>query len=214
MSKEIQLSKEDVQKEGVEVRVTQGDIIEMLVSERLSEIEDMYQTLKSTGQDLISALNKDWGDAIKHAASKVKVPKGYKLDDTCINNSQFGGKQFTLPVITNYEARGVITYGRRTHTWNDDVFVKATVKAVKVIDGVTYVGYIPFEFNFSHDPKLIKLVQDYSKQVAEFADSIPAGGFSEKDLTRKIKNEFTKNFVKSMSPDFQKSLKKGFGFNI
>lgn len=210
---ELVLSKDAVQKEGIDVKVTQGDIIEMLVSERIDEIESMYETLRDSGKQIISALDAEWKEARNAHAKKVKLPKGFKLNLEQINRvdwkAQVNHKVLNLDYSYN---RSSVFYRAKQTSCIDDVTAKFVVKAYKEVEGVTYEGWIPFEFHFKHDEKLVKLLAENNKQVEAFVASLPEEGISEKELTRKIKNTFTKEFVKTMSPDFQKSLKKGFGF--
>lgn len=215
------LSKEAVQKEGIEVKVSQGDIIEMLVSERVDEIKSMVQTLDNTYNDLKEGLDAEYKAAIKHHASLVKVPKGTKLDiNKCSANMQQLGQrnEFMLcrPFNGNYynPRSNTLQYQKESRRYVDDVHCKGSVPVIKVIDGVRLTGWIEFEFDFKHDPKLVTLAEKLEKQVDAFIQSMPPEGINENALTKKIKTEFTKQFVKTMSPEFQKSLKKGFGFNM
>lgn len=210
---ELILSKDAVQKEGIEVKVTQGDIIDMLVSERIEEIESMYETLKDSGKQIIDALAAEWKAAQINNAKKVKVPKGFKLDLEHIHGG-VAKAEVILKVVRLDAAyrKDAIHYTSRQASYNDDVVAKFRVKAYKEVDGVMFEGQIPFEFHFKYDEKLVKLLEEHNKKIEAFIAVLPEEGISEKVLARKVKNTFTKEFVKTMSPDFQKSLKKGFGF--
>jgi hypothetical protein len=210
---ELVLSKDAVQKEGIDVKVTQGDIIEMLVSERIEEIETMYETLRDSGKKIIEALEAEWKEARIAHAKKVNVPKGFKLNLEHINkiDAKPGATLKVLRLDYSYQ-RNTVFYRSRSSNCHDNFEGKFSVKAYKEVDGVMFEGWIPFEFCFNHSEKLLKLLEENNKQIEAFVASLPEEGISEKELTRKIKNTFTKEFVKTMSPDFQKSLKKGFGF--
>ena len=215
----VLLSKEAVQKEGIEVKVSQGDIIEMLVSERVDEIKTMVQTLNSTHNQLKEGFSAEYQAAIKHHASLVKVPKGTTLNlDKCSATMKSHKSEFTLSHPRNYNEYNtrttILQYQKDSRRYIDDVHCKGTVPVIKVIEGVQLTGYIEFEFDFKHDPKLVALAKKLEKQVDAFIESMPKEGINETALTKKIKTEFTKQFVKTMSPEFQKSLKKGFGFNM
>jgi hypothetical protein len=213
---EIILSKEDIANEGIEVKLTQADVIDMLVEEQLGEIKNIFETLKETSIALGKEIEKEYEEYIDSVVAKQPVPKGLKVSTRDVSSYRNKGKNVNLYTLKEYvDSRNNITYSIRTRSIDEGCEGQIKIYYQGTISGIEMGGWgEPIFFKFKHSKKLIALVEETKEKAEEFLKMIPIKGFNEKELAKKIKNQFTKEILKTSSAEFRKKLKEGFGTNI
>lgn len=212
---ETGLSKDSVVKEGIDIKISQADIIDMLVGEQFDNVMDTCHTLQARSKELMKALADEYKAAINEAVKKVPLPKGCVMTTT--EQAQKNVKsnfQINDINIQSNERTGTKSFWSNNRQCSDLLDVEGNVIIEKIIEDIPFVGRIPFKTKFKHSKKLIDQINSHNTEVTEFLASIPKEGINEKEISKKIKNQFTKQVVKAMSPEFRKSLKLGFGITI
>lgn len=211
----LALSKEAIQKEGIEIKLTQADIIDALVEEEIASILSIAETLGETGKKI----NQDISDYIKaqidKAVSKITVPKGLTFAAVAketINKSDL----HHIQVIRVYkDQRGTVLFDQKLHSEYFTRTERIMIEYKAEVSGVTLQGFSePIDLNIKVPDKYVKLIKEHNVKVEEFFKLIPPKGINEKELAKKIKNQFTKEILKTSSPDFQKKLRAGFGLSL
>lgn len=67
---ELQLTKETIANEGIEVKLTQADVIDMLVEEQVESIRSVYETLRETSLKIEAEITKEYDDFLESIAAK------------------------------------------------------------------------------------------------------------------------------------------------
>lgn len=216
MSKELALTKESIANEGIEIKVTQSDVIDALVEEQLNGITSIYETLVENHKNIMELIEKEWSDFKNKLVAKQKTPRGLTFGTAKTNGST--SSYFTLYGVNEYHdsrSAGTVKYSSNTR----NISLKADGKLYIVyevqIHGIDFQGESePIPYKFSHSKKLVELMEQHNAKVKEFMDMVPAKGINEKEIARKIKNQFTKEILKSSSPEFRAKLKDGFGLTL
>jgi hypothetical protein len=204
------LSLHTFKKEGVELKITQADIIELMVSEKIEAIENRVEVLNNKADELNEALLKEWKEFQEKLILDKKFSKKLKVHSYNLTRyKQF--KQFSLKRIKILEhVNGTKFLNQVDIKYIDDLVEgKLTISLKTIVAGIEFINTssidIPFT-SFNHDKELIKQVDQNNKEIEELLSEHEE--INEKKIVKEIKNKFTKEFVKSMSTDFQKQLKE------
>lgn len=214
MSKELKLTKEMISAEGIEIKVTQADVIDALVEEKITSILSQYEELKDSYEKINEKALKEKTDFLKKVLKKLPEIKGVTKDFECINTSEKYTQYLSISKIHCHESGSSFQFGYS----NGSALLKETgvvsVRLITEIQGIVFIGWsekLPYEYNMSE--KLIKEIEAYDEKVEELFKVYP-DKINEKQIARSIKNQFTKEILKSSSKDFQKKLRLGFGLNL
>ena len=216
MSTEI-ITKESLSKEGIDVKITQNDIIEFLISEKINTIESECRSLVNMHSEIQRELKAEIEEAAEKLALTVKLPKGLKLDRFVKDFANHKDSTKYLGVYRN-EYRDVISFRENNHTFHKsfEIIISPVycteISGVKLSSSVDYQASVKIPFTYSD--ALIKRIEIHTKTVSEFLKKVPQDGISEKKLNKEIKNQFTKEFLKGMSSDFKKALRLGFNTKV
>jgi hypothetical protein len=213
---ELQLTKESIANEGIEVKLTQSDVIEMLVEEQVGEIKKIFETLRETSISLGKEIEREYQEYIDAVVAKQPVPKGLKVVARNVSSFTSTGKTVTLYTLNEYvDSRNNITYSTRTHNIAESCEAKVFIHYEGIVSGIDMRGNgEPIPFKFKHSKKLIALVEETREKAEEFLKLVPAKGFNEKEIAKRIKNQFTKEILKTSSAEFRKKLKEGFAVEL
>lgn len=216
MSKELALTKESIANEGIEIKVTQSDVIDALVEEQINGITNIYDTLVENYKNIIELIEKEWSDFKDKLVAKQKTPKGLTFVVAKTNGSS--SSYFRLCDVKEYNdsrSAGTLKYFSNTKTISLNEEGNLYIVYEGQISGIRVEGESgPIPYKFSHSKKLVYLMEQHNARVKQFLDMIPAKGINEKEIARKIKNQFTKEILKSSSADFKAKLKEGFGLTL
>jgi len=197
------IKQEDLLNEGIEIKVTQNDVIDMIVSEQIQKILSELETLNLKSEELIKKHNNS-------KVLKVKAPKGaieikcYQTKSECSNYSIFS-------IQTTERNSGKIDISRdSTRLYSS---VEQNNRYEITIDGVLFEGRVSKTVSTNLSEKFISEVEEHNKNVQSFLDRFPKG-IDEKAVTKLIKAQFTKQIVKSTSKDFRGQLAQSFGISI
>lgn len=215
MSAEVALSKESLQGEGIELKLTQSDIIEMLVEDQVRSITDIGDQLMENQKNILELMHKEWSDANEKQVAKITIPKGLTLVGH--EKGHNGKERKELIQVKSYidSRNGTISYS--TGTLSINMVAKATISPIyrAEISKIELKGYgEKIDFNFKHSKKLNDFIDAHNTKVKEFIALVPTKGINEKEISKTIKNRLTKEMIKNMNPDLQKALKKGFGVTL
>lgn len=215
--KELLLTRESIANEGIEIKVSQSDVIDALVEEQINAITSQVEEIKLSTRAIFADIKAELQVCIDDAVAKAPVSKHLTIietDHTRIYSED--RKETQLLSIDDREVRGGTTIYRKVN--NYDVVLqgqaKLIVKYQGIIDGINVVGRFDTTFTFKYSKKLVKAIQEHNKRVDAFAEILPEKGINEKDIARKIKNQFTKEILKTSSPEFKQKMLDGFGINL
>jgi hypothetical protein len=215
--KELLLTKESIANEGIEIKVSQSDVIDALVEEQINAITSQVEEIKLSTKAILENIKAELQVCVDDAVAKAPVSKHLNIIETDHNRIYSEDKKETqLSSIDDREVRGgTIIYRKVT---NHHVVLqgqaKLIVKYQGIIDGINVLGRFDTPFTFKYSKKLIKAIQEHNKRVDAFAEILPEKGINEKDIARKIKNQFTKEILKTSSPEFKQKMLDGFGINL
>ena len=211
---ELQLTKESIANEGIDIKLSQADVIDMLVDEQVSSIKEIFETLRETSLQLEKEAMREYDEFLEDLAAKQTLPKGLTVIGK--NASYEPGKIVTLYTLNEYvDGRSNTTYAMRTKSIAESCSGKLILQYRGTFSGIKMTGVSePILFKFKHSKKLISLIEQTKEKAEEFIKLVPVKGINEKELARKIKNQFTKEILKTSSPDFRKKLKEGFSIDL
>jgi hypothetical protein len=217
MTKEngIVLTKEAIANEGIEVKLTQADVIDMLVGEQVESIRSVYETLRATSLKIEAEIAKEYDDFVENIILKQPVPKSLKYVSKKASFRNSGQSLDFFILNENIDSRNNIIYSTRKRYISAEGNGELILCYEGKLSGINVTGLSEaISFNFKHSKKLIDLIEENQKKVLEFLDLVPAKGMNERDIAKKIKNQFTKEILKSSSVDFRKKLKEGFAVDL
>lgn len=215
MSTEVALSKDSLQSEGIELKLTQSDIIEMLVEDQVKSITEIGEKIINNQKQILELVDKEWKDAIDKHIKKLVLPKGLTIITHSKNFNTL--EKINISVLRDYVdgRNGTITYNSHTTLMALNCKANVTLTYEATVSKVKMIGYSePISFNFKHSKKVTDLITEHNEKVTEFLAIIPPKGINEKEIAKIIKNRLTKEMIKNMNPDLQKALKKGFGVTL
>lgn len=210
----LTLTKESIANEGIEIKVTQSDVIDALVEEQLTSITSIAETIKQTTKDLSLAVKQEFEDFLDKLVEKTPLPKGLVVDSRRSSYDTY--KTEYICDIYEYSDKSVIRYeNRQKRSYAINAKGTLCITYTGEISGIKVTGTCePIPFKFNHSKKLLDMIKKHNEKVKEFIDMVPAKGINEKEIARKIKNQFTKEILKSSSPEFRAKLKEGFGLTL
>lgn len=218
------LSKEQLQKEGIEIKITQNDIIDVLVQERVQWLEQEYKVLREEFDALMKESQEQVQEAVENKVRSMKLPK--KCIITKIDSHYaYKGRNCNLEVrklvtvgepYKEHYSRNELTYRPHTSLFAEKCVAYGTVYLALTEDDVEFHAQVSVpEFTLKHNKAFMKRIEAHEKKVQAFFDSLPQSGvLNEKEIARHIKNTFTKEMLKNMSPEFVQTMRKGFSMNI
>jgi hypothetical protein len=223
MSKELALSKTDLTNEGIDVKVTQSDIIDYLVSEKIETFEEQCKKLNQNYKAIKDLCNEEYNKATEIATKDIKAPKSCVISHVS-RRYETPKDRYNLYTVNRYESKDTIKYVKgHNSTIEDDVILKLAPQFKIEVEGIIFfTGSLDnkdlkkYEITvpFKHSKRLIDMINAHTKEVDKFLEIVPEEGINEKKISRDIKNKFTKEFLKTMSTDFKKSLKLGFNTSL
>ena len=221
---DLQLTKESIANEGIEIRLTQADVIDALVDEQMEIILSRYEAIKAKCDYLYQKRKQIKADACDKAfeEAKKKLPKNIKIKEgDKVNTYQkhflSNEKSIEFLFLTKHtNNNSIINFGigqysnlhSCTITSDASIYVDVQVKDLNILNSI-----LKFEFSFKYPASFIKEIKEHNKVVTQFAAEFPEP-ISPSKISKTIKNKFTKEILKTSSPDFKKKLKAGFGLTL
>lgn len=208
---EVALSTKKLKEEGIEVRITQNDVIDLLVQEQVDLVVTAGRALIAEQKAWLAAAQAEWDKAVQDELAKLAIPKGLKVINVSKN---IAGKTVGTNFLqeSSHDRTGFVVFRTRYDGFYLEGDAKCSVKVTKTIGGIDLYGEMPLKFPFTHSEKVKKDLETIQKKVNSFVDSLPAQGhINEKEVARVLKNKFTKEVLKNVSPDLKKSLSSSMG---
>lgn len=212
---ELSLTKESIANEGIDIKLTQSDVIDALVEEQINSIVSQVETLRLSTKALAESVKKEFQVCMDAAVTKAPVSKTLTIvEKDYTRGHRDKDNQIVLTDISDLEVRGGSTIYRKTNTCYVVLQgeAKLSIKYEGVVDDINVTGRFETMFPFKYSKKLVKAIEEHNKRVDEFMAIMPEKGINEKEIARKIKNQFTKEILKTSSPEFRKKIQDGFGF--
>lgn len=217
---ELQLTKESIANEGIEIKLTQADVIDALVDEQMEIINNRYNSIQKEYEDIMKFFKDERKKlSIKHFEEvRKKLPKYVIVDeDPSFHFTRIQSKGKDLPIlhISKYTNNRSISFAQREHnSTNTYVVTKATFKVtIKSPDFPLDSTTCSFTFVQKDSPAIIKRIKEHNLRVEQFINDFPEE-INPSKISKDIKNKFTKEILKTSSPDFKKKLKAGFGITL
>ena len=210
---ELSLSKEAILKEGIEIKLTQSDVIDALVAEQIETILQTYEKLKTEQENIRAFINKEWEEAVENIVNAQDTPKGVKIEgkDSWHKNE----KSIALNIIfKNTDSRENIRFGFSYNNISLKCLGSVSIIYSLKSKGILFKGIgETIDFDFEHSKGLEKRIKDHNEKVTEFCENFKSG-LNEKQIAKMIKNKFTKEILKTTSLDFKQKLIDGFGLTL
>lgn len=216
---ELQLTKESIANEGIEIKITQADVIDALVEEQMEAINSRHQLIIKTKEliqqkiDAIKLLARDKAIALLES----KLPKMVSVDAVTkrYGSCKTTGKTVYLETVKSNSDHTGIRYDLRDSTsisskveYLEDIPVNVNIKGLE-IEGSS----IQIRYNVSIPPSIFKDIEEHNLVCRKFATEFPEK-INPTKISKSIKNKFTKEILKTSSADFRNKLKTGFGVTL
>lgn len=211
---ELQLTKESIINEGIDIKLNQADVIDMLVEEQIDQITSIPQKIKETKDDILKIMKNEWDAYLEKVAKKIPVPKGLTVVTWYTSTSK--NVSDAMDSLREYvDNKGTVTYSKNHNSFHSAIEGTLRVKYEGEISGIKVTGESePIAFKFKHSKKLMEYVAAHNAKLEEFLKIVPEKGINEKEIAKRIKNQFTKEILKTSSPEFRKKLKEGFSIDL
>lgn len=213
--KELALTKESIANEGIEIKLTQSDVIDMLVEQQLDDILSIPKQITETYDNLLLLVDKEWEDHLRKVVDKIPVPAGLTVVGFAPSKST-QTNMYLLSLREYFDNRSNnISYRTNDRSISLSCNVEVKVRYEGEISGITVFGESEsVSYKFKHSKKLIAMLESHNEKVKDFIKMVPEKGFNEKEIAKRIKNQFTKEILKTSSSDFRKKLKEGFAIDL
>jgi hypothetical protein len=220
---DLQLTKESIANEGIEIKITQADVIDALVDDQMEIILNRYEDIQAKSDYLYQKREQIKNDARDKAfeEAKKKLPKNIKImEGVEVHTYQkhlANEKSIEFLHLSKYTSNnGIIEFRKGqnsdlyscTITSDASIYIDVQVKDLKIVGSI-----LKFEFSFKYPASFIKEVKENNKVVRQFLEEFPEP-ISPSKISKTIKNKFTKEILRTSSPDFKKKLKAGFGLTL
>lgn len=216
---ELQLTKESIANEGIEIKITQADVIDALVEEQMEAINSRHQFIIKSREliqqkiDAIKLLARDKAIALLES----KLPKMVSVDGikkfSC--SIKTSGKAVYLETLKSFVDNTGIKYDLRDSNsfyskseYIEDIPVNVNIKGLEIEGSSIQVRY-----NVSIPPSIFKDIEEHNLVCRKFAAEFPEK-INPTKISKSIKNKFTKEILKTSSADFRNKLKTGFGVTL
>lgn len=215
--KELLLTRESIANEGIEIKVSQSDVIDALVEEQISVITSQVEAVQLSAKAILDSVKAELQASIDVAVGVAPISKHLSIVDTDYTRTYSGKrKEVELLTISDGETRaGTTLYRRRGKC---DLLVQGDVRLVikyeGTLDGISVVGKHETTFTHKSSKKLIKAIEEHNQRVEALAEILPEKGINEREIAKKIKNQFTKEILKTSSPEFKQKMLDGFGITL
>lgn len=217
MKKEKQmLSKESLLKEGIEIKLTQNDIIDALVEEKIEQMRNECVVLQKEHDELLSKSNEEAKQFVDKFVKKMKLPKGavvVKVTHNCYEIT-YSSHKLLRPYIAEGIQRNSIEFRFSKQNFGMQCQIEPQIVMQTQVEGFTFTCYHYCGRQlFKHSTKLGEQILAHAERVENFMNSIPVEGINEKQIAKSIKNKFTREMLKSMSSELQDTLQLKLGMN-
>jgi hypothetical protein len=222
MSKnELALSMDNVRKEGINIEVNQKDIIEMLVQEKIEQIESEVENLKEEAQLLENEYLEFYDAEFK---KHINIPKHKTKGLTCVFGSvitnrsyeaKLASKELCLVQAMDYK-HGFNLERRTKYIDASKIFRGYYLNYTYKVEGIEFSRQVEVpvaDVIVDLCPKIVAKINKHNERVTKFLAEHPTF-ISESSITKKLKASFTKEILKTTSASFQKKLSANFGVKL
>jgi phosphoribosylformylglycinamidine (FGAM) synthase PurS component len=217
MTTETNLTLSSIAQEGIEIKVTQADVIDMLVNERLTAIDDEIEAIEKSKSFIVEMIAKE-KDKIAH--THIKRIARHLLPNLIVEDIYVGFKNNTQKVlyIYNSDFNQKIKYkiSHDSLCYSSKYVVELTYKFTSEFKNTTIETIQRFKSNgsVSLNKEILQKIEEHNTRVNKFFETLPKEEFTQVQLTKKLKMEFTKSIVKSGSKEFIKTLESKFNVKL
>jgi uncharacterized protein (UPF0335 family) len=213
-NQETGLTVKEIQKEGIELKLTQNDLIEMLVQEKVKAIDEQIQAYRTRGRLLVERIEQEKETASRKVFDGFKdaLPEGYAIEEVSypeeidIVNREHIRLFYENSTFENYTKSSSYFYIKSI------LKLKLTVTVTNPNLDLKLTGFTILRVGeFFISSKLLEDIKRHNADYDEFCKTLPANGISLTKMTKIIKSEFTKQILSKSSAEFKKKLKAQFG---
>jgi hypothetical protein len=223
---QLQLTKESIAAEGIEIKITQADVIDALVDEQMEVVMSKFKELKKNYVSIEDKIKKAQDEPRNKAIAEIekKLPKYITVEKGFFGTYGYGAKPGTGKRMVILEIRASVYGPANSNTtefslreaWssglNGHVIQQIPVK-VHVKDVDIQTSFVKVEFHYKIPAALLKEIDEHNAKCNQFIKDYPEP-ISPSKISKQIKNKFTKEILKGSSTDFKKKLKLGFGMDL
>lgn len=211
---ETGLSIKEIQKENIEVKITQNDVIELLVQEQVDALESKYNELCERYTTIQNKYKTFFEKVCENKVLLTKVPLTASVADiyhTANPNTQ------SVTISCPYFGHGSTLEQKYVSSQimyaKVDIFVNTKFKVE--VDGVIfYSGNVKYDIdNVLLPEELMNEINDYAKDFRAFNEILPDRVVISK-ITKQIKATFTKQILSTTSAAFRKKLSQQFNVKL
>jgi hypothetical protein len=218
---ELGLSMDNVKKEGIKIEVNQKDIIDMLVQERIEQIElevkSIREDAKLLEKEALAFYNAEINKYVEIPKLKTKgLTCGFHTANTSSGRISYDPNSEILFIkISDYKTGFKLR--------DDGIFLGDykkmhgyTLLYSYTIEDIEFSKTVPVnipEVTINLCPKITAKIQKHNEKVIKMLDE-HSTLISESSITKKLKTTFTKEILKTTSASFQKKLSANFGVKL
>ena len=182
-----------------------------------------YEFIENKYQSIAEKLKEIKQNALEAALDEIekKLPKNVKiLNRNSIYTNLLPSNGSYKPVYclrlrkyvnnnsVNFDSGSYGEISSSTYNYESGINVQVDAKDIIIMKSCILVKY-----SFKYPASLIKEIKEHNEVVEKFCQEFP-DPISPAKISKAIKNKFTKEILKSSSPDFKKKLKAGFGITL
>lgn len=215
MSKtETGLSIKEIQKENIEVKITQNDVIELLVQEQVGALENKYNELCERYNTIQNKYKTFFEKVCENKVLLTKVSLTASVADIyhTANNTN---RSVTISCPYFHQGSSIEQKCVNSNVMYTKVDIFVNTKFKVEVDGVIFYSQnVEYDIeNVLLPEELVNEINDYTKDFMAFNEILPDKLVISK-ITKQIKATFTKQILSTTSAAFRKKLSQRFNVKL
>ena len=231
----LTLSKDEIQKNDIEVKINQNDLIDLIVRQKIEEIDSLIEFTTINANNIIEKIKKFYNEQEEKIKETIlKKNKDFKIlrFSYFTNNGLTGLKDGSIESLdflykNNNGSSFLVCFAQTTNSIGqnrDDknyyIAVKPFALTARVFiaynnQGIDFRGHVDIVLEKFVLPKeIIKLIKEHNKNVNKIHLELGKEKISESDISKKIKAEFTKGLLKNMDKSLIQKINDQFNLSL
>lgn len=224
------LTQQDLNEEGIRTQLTQNDLLEVLVTERLEVIDARFNALEKEHQEIITLINVSY-TAVREKSEKeaLKTLKkaGFSISLEDIKFSYYPSlveldHYYIINHVGKHSYKSVDRMDLCTSThlvYPTNGKFKGTLRITvnKETAGInSYHEYkVPVDFTYKYNSDVIlQRIKDYNEKVDVFIEEMKGVNINYNTVLKEMRVKFNKELIKAGSPKLRAKILEGFGLSI
>lgn len=234
--KELALTQQDLNEEGIKTQLTQNDLLEVLVNERCNTIQAEIKFFKERAQSFRTQAQDEvefWKLKAKKAALEVLKANGIKISDDFECNVHFADSYYPKTTYTSIKFPGTYNVARKEFISSHSISVDLGPKNFTANFSVIFMSNSKVEVNSSLTSKVslthtvnvkikIKdghvgvksLIEEHNEEVKAYIDSMKDVAINSEAVLKEVRIEFNKKLISTGSPKLKSKIFETFGLTF